>query len=445
MSIRRYLILVIISLLILVVFSAAIHGYRKSISEAGAVLDESLINMAQTLIAFDSDETLIKGGSDNFAFQIFQQKPTDNNTNQLIYHSANTPKQAISAFVVGFHDANFSQQRWRIVSVNHQQRWVFVAHPVNSRMLIADNMILSAMTPLILIMPPLALLIFIIISKGLAPLNNLKKALMKKKSEDLSSIALENVPAEISPIIDTLNTLLTSLEASIHRERRFTGDVAHELRTPISILRINLHNLYAEQGEHSETFKEFSAGIDRLAHVVEQILMLNRVNPKVYRKAFKAINITDTAQKVISELYVKVDEKSQNIALEAEPISFYADQAALEILLQNIISNAIKYTPEHGVIHIEINTTQHDVILVVEDSGQGIPPERLSQVFDRFYRLPREEHTQVIGCGLGLAIVQQIVDFHQGHIELSTSALGGLKVSIRFPKQSSAMTRLSNV
>lgn len=443
-SIRRYLILVIISLIVLVTFSAAIHGYRQSMHSAEQVFDHQLKQISELLTYLNSKEpsnnviSLPNTEQGALVFQIWQQEA-------LILRSNNAPILPLTKWLAGFSDVNFNGQRWRVLNKQLDEQWLMVAQPLSARVLLAEQMILSAMTPLIWMVPFLALVIFLIIGNGLKPLVKLKQALEIKKIDDLNQIQLAQVPAEISPIIETLNQLFCLLSASLERERSFASDVAHELRTPISVLQVNLHNIQsallaaqylknsAINNELIDDISEVSKGTERLAHVVEQILKLNKVTPALYRKSFSVENIEGVIQQVISDLYPQIADKTQQIVFTGQAVNCLLDKASMIILLQNILSNAIKYTPNKGAIEISNTCVDNQLIITCDDSGRGIPDDQIGQVFSRFYRLPRDVQSNEGGSGLGLAIVKNIVDLHEGRIELARSKLGGLKIIIRLP------------
>lgn len=471
MSIRRYLVLLIIAVITLVTFSAALQGYRNSMSQAELIFDNQLKLFATAiskLIHLTDEHTLALNlkplpilanqqklvapdalASPSFAFQLWRLEKEG--IPNLVAKSEVMPakqihplsqEQKVNQPASLFNYANFSGQRWRTYGDIYQSHgdnertinyWLVVAQPFSNRVLLAEDMILSAMTPLVLAIPVLAVIVFIVIGKGLAPLNTLKSALLAKKTHDLRPIELKQTPQEMVPVLDTLNNLLTSLDGALLREKRFASDAAHELRTPLSVLRITLHNLQNELGQSSSSVDELAIGVERMGHVVEQILMLNRINPEVYRKDFQLIESEHLIQQVIADLYPQMMAKSQDIEFIGNQQTFYGDQMSLTILLQNIISNAIKYSPNFGQIKLTSYCQDNFLVVCCDDNGPGIPESDLERVFDRFYRLEREEQSKIIGCGLGLPIVKYIADLHHGNVVLARSELGGLKVTVQLP------------
>jgi two-component system, OmpR family, sensor histidine kinase QseC len=276
-----------------------------------------------------------------------------------------------------------------------------------------------------------------VVSRGLSPLRYLSNALSDKKVDDLVAIRMPAVPKELTSVISTLNLLLLRLESAFVREKRFASDAAHELRTPLSVLKINAHNLALElsaKQQASINMLNLTQGVERMSHVVDQILLLNRTEPQQYSASFTSLDLAQLCRDGITSLYPQIDDKHQEIEFIGQSHAIIGDQFALEILIQNLISNACKYSPQKGRIRVSLTKRSDNISLLVEDSGPGIAEEEYNKVFERFYRVGGDRHnSNVIGCGLGLAIVKHIADLHLANIELSKSAsLGGLTVKVVF-------------
>lgn len=434
MSIRRYLTLILLSVITLVTFAAAIQGYRGSMTKATSVFDNELRSLTHILVNITdlSTQSLTPQSDAAFIYQIWQH-------NRLIVSSHPELKTAISDFKNEFSEHNFLAQRWRTYGHFFEagDKWVLVAQPLNRRFELAEQMILAAVTPLILCIPLLAIIIFLLISTGLRPLRLLSDNLRTKKANDLSPIAQQKQRNELSPVLETLNQLFERLNAAFSREKRFASDAAHELRTPLSVLKINAHNLALELGNTSNTNMQYlQQGIERMSHVVEQILLLNRTNPQQYQGQFKQLDTASLCQTVIASLFPQIEEKKQEIELLGQGASIQGDEFSLGILLQNLISNASKYSPEGSLIRVVLKTVNNQVIIQVEDPGPGIDESEYQRVFERFYRIGGDRHTSnVSGCGLGLAISKHIAELHNASLKLSRSTqLSGLSVELLLPQ-----------
>ncbi|MBU2923388.1 ATP-binding protein [Colwellia sp. 1_MG-2023] len=465
MSIRRYLVLTLFSVLTLITFIAAIQGYKQSMSQAEAGFDQQLLSLAQTLTAMNSmpnaninrDKTLQVVQQSAFAFQVWKNK-------RLILKSNNAPDHLITNIALSSHqgteffEVNFLDQRWRAVALSslflapNDNMVVIVAQPLKAQFSLTQTLILAAVTPMIVAIAVLSLLIFIIITQGLKPLHKLSFELSRRKSNDFSPLNVEVDNNELADIVATLNELFARLDAAFQRERHFASDAAHELKTPLSVLKIDTHNLIQDLAERSisnrnqqltstdiENFSSIHAlnnSVDRMGHVIDQILNLNRTNPAQISNVSSAFNINVLLKQVIAELYNDILHKDQVITLESDDIFLSAHEFSVHLLATNLISNANKYTPIEGEILISVTQGRNKTIaLCVEDSGQGIDETEYQRVFDRFYRVGGDQHdSDIFGCGLGLAIVKHIADLHGANIQLSRSTLlKGLKVEVIFP------------
>lgn len=436
MSIRRYLTLILLSVITLVTFAAAIQGYRSSMIKATSVFDNELRSLTHVLVDISdlSTQSLTTQSDTAFIFQIWQH-------NKLIVSSNPKLVTAISAFKNEFTENNFLAQRWRTYGqfFESSNKWVLVAQPINRRYELAEQMILAAVTPLILSIPLLAIIIFFLVSSGLRPLRLLSENLRAKKADDLSPITQYDQRNELNPVFETLNQLFERLSAAFSRERRFASDAAHELRTPLSVLKINAHNLALELNNDdtiNTNMQYLQQGIERMSHVVEQILLLNRTNPEQYQGQFENIDTTSLCQTVIASLFPQIEDKKQEIELLGKSTNIRGDQFSLGILLQNLISNASKYSPEGSLIRVSLRSENNQAVIQVEDSGRGIEKSEYQRVFERFYRIGGDRHTSnTSGCGLGLAISKHIAELHNATLTLSRSEqLSGLSVELFVPK-----------
>lgn len=436
-SITRFLVSIIISVLTLVTFSAAIRGYNVSMNKASYLFDKDLQLMADTIRSLpttkDNQQLIKLHQQDHLAFQIWHH-------DQLVLRTDNTPNTAIGPLEdKGFYEQNFSGKRWRVYATYEarNERFILVAQSIDERFSVAEQLIVAAMSPLIVSIPFLALLIFFLIGAGLKPLRKLSDRLDSKKSDDFSEVQLTNVPVELNPVVSKLNSLLSRLGASFQRERRFASDAAHELRTPLSVLTISLHNLaneLKEQNLDTAQAKALNKGVERMGHVIEQMLMLNRTNPDTFMQQFSTFSLDALIREQIGDFYPKLEEKEQTIEFYGQNVLLTGDETSVGILIFNLLSNANKYIPVHGKIVLSSEYREQQAILIIEDSGPGIPEQEYEHVFQRFYRIGGDRHnSNESGCGLGLAIVKQICDLHHARIELSRSeSLGGLRITIFF-------------
>ncbi|MCY7295546.1 sensor histidine kinase [Alteromonas sp. a30] len=433
-SITRFLVVIIIAIFTLVTFSAAIRGYKESMLQATTLFDQDLEALAATLSVMRHDSALVPvPNQSHFAFQVWQDE-------QLVSRTENTTQTAIAAFQGRFTEQNFSGKRWRVLAHHNpeKQQWILVAQSIADRFQVAEQLIIVSMQPLVISIPIIAILVLLLVKAGLRPLKNLSNLLDKKASDDFSQVDVGTTPVELNQVIKTLNSLLNRLGAAFNRERRFASDAAHELRTPLSVLKISLHNLEQALKEANLNLQQTQAleqGVERMGHVIEQILMLNRTNPETLQLRFKPVNLTAVLRQQVGDIYPRLAQKNQHVSVHGDEWKVIGDESALSILVFNLISNCNKYIPDNAEIRLSIMQTTDTVRLVVEDSGPGIAEPEREKVFQRFYRVGGDQHTSnTEGCGLGLAIVKQIADLHHAAITLNRSqTLGGLQVILDFP------------
>lgn len=434
-SIRTYLIAAILAVITLFNFVAALRGYQSSLVEADQLFDTHLLNTARIIANISPQPgTPIVDPGGTIVFQVWHE-------GTLTVASPNAPAEAIGPLAPGFDYSNFNNYRWRTVAYYQPQKrdWILVAERTDLRFTLAETVVLESILPILVGLPLVGLLIWFIVSQGLKPLRVLADELGSRQPDDLSPLSLDHPRQELGQIIASSNALLARLETSLLRERQFASDAAHELRTPISALKVQLFNLREDLSRTGEpensNLVELTATAERLENIVEQILDLYRISPDQYHAAFKPIELTKLIQQVMAEAYPFFDEKKQLIEFSGEPCFVFGDEFALTTLLQNLLSNASKYTPEGGQIRVSLCATSESVTVTVEDSGPGIAEELRQTVFERFYRVGGDRHTPgAPGCGLGLAIVQGIIELHQASIEITDSRFDqGAAFRVSFP------------
>lgn len=442
-SIRTFLVIVLLATMTLIIFIAALRGYRSSMVQTELLFDGQLQDIAdlldepQATVSTSSKPPEAGVAENTIAFQIWAGS-------RLLQHSENAPETPIAAFEPGYGENNFSGRRWRTLATQNQQdgHWILVAERTDVRSRLADQLILEAVMPIIFGLPVAGILIWFVVGYGMRPLSRLAGELRGKAVDDLTPLRADHTPAELTQVIHSTNDLLGRLSASFERERRFAADAAHELRTPISVLKVHLHNLAHELPPDNSNVAHLKEGIDRMSHLVEQILALHRTTPDQFMANFTSLDLHALAREAISQRYSGFARKAQKIELAGSHSNMIGDQFALETLLQNLLSNAEKYTPNGGQVLVTVTPAENGIVLRVEDSGPGIAPDEYARVFERFYRVGGDRHaSDHTGCGLGLAIVQHIAELHDARITLAPSSFeSGLSVRIEFPTPAPPMS-----
>lgn len=439
-SIRVYLVVALLSTITLVNFVSALHGYRASMAEAQLLFDHQIADTAKLLTEMPAsgEAPVVVTQSGQMAFQVWSLN------GDLLVRSENAPLQPINVQEEGYDEVNFSGHRWRVYShfSDKSGYWTHVAERIDVHYRLADKVVLESVTPILLGLPVAGLLIWIVVGYGLKSLHKLADALRSKRADDLSPLPLppEEVPAELLPVVQSSNALLARLDASFDRERRFSADAAHELRTPISAIKVHTHNLKGELQRYQlpqspESLGKLEQSVERMAHLVEQMLSLYRTTPDHYQVQFEQLDLHELAREIIAEQHADFAGKGQVIELTGGATPLQGDRFALTVLVKNLLNNANKYTPENGRVEVNTQAVGDCVLLRVDDSGPGIPETEYTRVFERFYRVGGDRHpTAVSGCGLGLSIVQHIALLHRADVRLEKSKFGrGLSVRISLP------------
>lgn len=275
-----------------------------------------------------------------------------------------------------------------------------------------------------------AILIYFVIRHGMSPLGNLSRQLSRRHDQDLSPIEGE-VPRELAGLHTALNAFIERLREALERERRFTADAAHELRTPLAALKIHLDNARASDGVQSEdSFDKARLGIERLQRVVDQLLTLARLD-RHRPNAPARVDLYPIAAQLASELWPLAEARGQRLAMSGlTRLDIYADPTEVGVLLRNLLDNALRYTPNGGSVEIRLERIEGVPSLCVVDDGSGIEPELLDKVTERFRRgsAPRAS-----GSGLGLSIVATLIKQQRAQLHLRNRDEGGLEARITWP------------
>ncbi|MBU3070726.1 hypothetical protein KOI40_12910 [Aestuariicella sp. G3-2] len=445
-SIRTFLVVVLLSTICLVTFVAVMHGYRSSLVEAEDLIDRHLVDLGKLAAVIEKthDARILDHYSSDIWFQLWSED------NTLRFRSENAPdKELLPLSPLSdqqLHRVSYQGHSWRVISREFDDTTgnsvrVVVGVQESSYSALTEGIILESVLPIIWVLPLLGILIWVIVGVGLKPLHRLAGLLGHRKSDDFTVLNREGYPSELLVLVDSTNELLNGLSDAFEREKRFTADAAHELRTPLSVLKINLHNLARNSHIDAEDYQALINSADRIGSSIEQLLSLYRTASQEHSSNIEVVNVTKIAREVVASFYESCLAKDQKIELDADSVSIKSDPIAMTTLLRNLVDNAVKYTPEKGDILITLQplsdkTAEMDgIVLRVEDSGPGIPEDSHKRVFDRFYRLGGDQHdSNIIGSGLGLSIVEHIVRLHKGSITLGQSeALGGLCVTINLP------------
>jgi two-component system OmpR family sensor kinase/two-component system sensor histidine kinase QseC len=430
-SIRLRLLLSLLAMLALAALAMGALTYRSVLAEAEALFDYQLTQMALSLrdqgaIAAAQADSLADAQLD-FVIQIWT---VDGRSIYASRAHTDLPARAL----LGLADITTATgDTWRTYGVATHERVIQVAQPVRIRQRLATAAALRAAAPLLVIAPLLAVVIWWLAALTLAPLQRVAADVRRRDIGSLQPLPTGGLPDEVSTLVSALNALLQRLAASLDTQRAFVADAAHELRSPLTALKLQMQLLQRAPDEagRNEAVAALTTGIDRAARLVEQLLALARNEPGAPATRTAPVDLAEVARQAVADTLGFATSRGSRVAVLADaPVSVLGDATALQVLVRNLVDNAVRYAPPAARIEVRVQATPDgSATLQVDDSGAGIPTAERERVFDRFYRRANADAT---GSGLGLAIVRNIADAHGAQISLGDSPLGGLRVELRF-------------
>jgi two-component system, OmpR family, sensor kinase len=310
----------------------------------------------------------------------------------------------------GFNDRKIDSQRWRIYTVHESGRTVQSIQNLEFRAMVINKQAFQAGLPIALLMPISAWILWFGACRAMGKLDKLARAVSAQDENTITELPTKGIPSEISPFVIAVNRLLTRLRDAFASQRRFVQDAAHELRTPITAMTLQLENLKAcpMDAETAAQVSQFEAGLKRTKRLIEQLLRLARQEAPQKADAASNVDLATFLQELISDLMPCADHRDIDVGLSVDiNATVRANPHELRSLLHNLLDNALRYTPEHGVVDVRLFADGGKVVVEIVDSGPGIPPDLLPRVFDRFFRI---EGSDTEGSGLGLAIAKHAAE-----------------------------------
>ncbi len=313
---------------------------------------------------------------------------------------------------------------------------VQVAETRNEREALVSRIIRGVVLPQFAMIPVAVILSYLGLARGLQPLRRLRSRIMDRRPGDLSPLVAESAPEEVRPLLMSLNGMMQRLEANLQAQQRFIADAAHQLRTPLTGLKMQA-DLALEEHDPERVRRSLlliAESADRAAHLTSQLLMLARTEAshgKVHR--VEPADLRSLARSVTIEWAERAMAKDIDLAFEGSDWPHMTEGVPLLLreMCSNLVDNAIKYTPRGGRVTVRLRAADF-VVLEIEDTGVGIPPAERDKVFERFYRVLG---TDASGSGLGLPIVKEIADLHRARIELLEGATGGCLFRLTFVRR----------
>lgn len=457
-SLHGRLRLLIIAVLVAVLLPLGVFSFQRTIAEVDELSDGRLAQSARTLQALVEHAGLSAlQGRDATGVLVpieashvkpsKRQRPTyesevgfqvfDRNGRVMLATANLAALPRSPADAANFQDMRQGKYLWRVFTLNDEANGVVIrtAERYDSRHDIMHAVWLEHSLPLLLGLPLLALLVGWAVRRGLRPLETLTGELSARQPGSREPVQLPGAPLELQPVLAALNGQLARLEDALERERRFSADVAHELRTPLATVMINLESamVSTDPAEMNLALTSAQHGLSALSRRIDQLLALSRLEAGAAASQRSHVDLVAVAMDVIEELAPVIADSgvAMSFARLTPQVFVQGYEAALAALLRNLVENALRHVPAGGQVQLSIEQDNAHALIDVIDDGPGIPAERRASVFARFHR---EAGSRGDGYGLGLSIVQRAAQLHDATIELLDSPYGnGLRVRVAIP------------
>jgi len=429
MSMRRMLLIWLLGGILASTLVAGLIAYVYSLHSADEMFDRQLAHLAINLPVniLPQPEPPDNGDpSDDIFIQIrdLNGKP--------VYPIR--PSVLIPILPRGFHMFEYNDMTWRVYTDVQHGRVVQVAQSEDVRRRLAAGLAFRITLPFLALLPLLAAIIWRAVDHSTDSMLGIARAVERRSAEALDPLPVERIPGEMQPMVSALNDLLARLDQALTAQRSFIADAAHELRSPVTALKLHLQltERARDPAQRDAAFTKIRERVERIAHLVEQLLLLAREEPEGRAGSFAPVALGPLVQSIAGDYQSQADAAEVGLTC-AEPageavVTARAD--SLRVLFGNLIDNAVRYSPRGGHVVVRVLRDAGRPCVEVEDDGPGIPPAERERVFDRFHRL---EGSNVIGSGLGLAIVRTIARRHGASVTLHDGAQGrGLLVRVRF-------------
>lgn len=427
-SLKQRLIAGLVGLLTVVGLGAGGVSYWQGYHDANKLLDEEMRQIAHhvgtvlpaSVPRSESEEVR----EHDFIVQIWDADGT------LI--SASRPDFALPRrTVAGFSEADVGGHRRRVYTLIEPGRTVQVSQWTEVRREIATKTAKRAMLSVVVLIPLAWVLVAVVIDRILHPLEAVTEAAARRGASRLESLPIAGLPVELIPLVYAMNGLLARLRDALASQREFLSDAAHELRTPLAALQLQLENLAAGQGRDDLDVRidEMQRGLRRATRLVGQLLGMARFEASTPRTRSR-LELGGIVKEAIADLVPLAEDRQIDLGMVSdEPAAISADAADVRVLVDNLIDNAVRYTPTGGRVDVGVSCRDGTAIVTVADSGPGIDPALLPRVFDRFFRAAGQD---IEGSGIGLAIVKAIADREGAAIRLANHPEGGLVATVTF-------------
>ena len=347
---------------------------------------------------------------------------------EVIARTPGTAPENTSTATPGFSDREFRGERWRSYTLEARGLRVTTADRLTERDTLLRNVTLAAVVPFFIALVGSLLTLWFGIGRGLRPLEHLRQVLASRSPDALTPVQTRPVSRDLRLLVDTLNRLLSRLAETLHRERRFTSDAAHELRSPLTAIKTHLQVARITQGKDAEVAMDYAEeGVARLQHTLSQLLTLSQVEGDFSWADGRIAHAGEVARLAMRDASpgapgcIVLDS-------EGDPGHLALPEALAVTALRNLLDNALRFSPAKGTVTLSVRRVQQQMIFSVLDKGPGLTAQELALATQRFWRRGSGR-----GSGLGLSVVAAIAERFGGSLELVTREAGGLQATLTLP------------
>jgi two-component system sensor histidine kinase QseC len=454
-SIKSFILFSVLSIVTFVMLASALSIYLETRDEIEEIFDARLAQSARVMDQLLNDYLNSRGESKSIEVaQWLLRKPNDpnvwhsyerklyfqilNSKNEVILKSPRSPSKALGDLSLGFKritladDEHTKDRNWRTFTLKSDtpDRWLIAAERDDVRRELTGKIARRSLAPIWVALPLLTILLIYILSKGLLPISHLTKTIAERSPKDFNPF-IENYPTkELNPLYQELNRLLASQKITLEREKQFTDAAAHELRTPLSILKIHAENALNAKDENDQrkALEKLLYGIDRSSRLIQQLLVLARIeNP--HNINMTNVYVDELLRETVADLTPLALRKQQQVELEMniDKFSLLSNTALLNIVFSNLIDNAIRYTPVGGSIVVKATLRAKQLSITIIDSGVGVDADKLDRLGEAFFRVDSGKGD---GTGLGLTIVKRVSELLDMKVTFSNRQPSGLAVTV---------------
>lgn len=322
------------------------------------------------------------------------------------------------AKATGYSYVSYHGEKWRAYTIVYPERTVQISQSDEVRREIAAGAAMCALLPISVLFPLSWILVVFGIGRILKPLADVTAAVVLRDASSLNPISSNRIPSEVAPLITEINGLLLRIQESIESQRHFVLDAAHELRNPLAALQLQMENLShgRSQEDMDARISELRFGIQRASHIVGQLLKMARYEAQI-STAKARVDLGGIVKRCISDFIPVAEKAGIDLGMIRDDAAcVWAGADDLRVLFDNLLDNAIRYTPSGGQIDVSVEVSGQRALVTIMDNGPGIPAHLLSRVFDRFFRVGSLETE---GSGIGLAIVSAVAKRESAEIKLT--------------------------